>query len=260
MGRLVAAQLRSQMQYRGSFFFQAAGQFVATGMDFVETMVFLHAFPHLNGWTLPELALLYGIGGVAFAISDMACGGFDRLSQAIQQGTFDRVLTRPASTFAQVLGADFQLRRLGRIAQAALVLGIALSLLEIVWSPLKIAVLVSAIVSGVAIFGGIWVVGAAVTFWTIQTSEVTNIFTYGGSEMIRYPISIFSDLLRRFFTFVVPLAFVSYLPGLFILNRSDPTGLPPEVQLISPLVAALFLAPAYGAWKLGVRHYQSTGS
>lgn len=258
--RLLAAQVRSQMQYRTSFVMQAWGQFVATGLDFVETIVLLHAFPHLAGWTLAELALLYGIGSVAFGLSDMVCGGFDRLGPAIQQGTFDRVLTRPAGVFAQVLGSDLQIRRLGRIAQAVLVLGIALAILEVVWTPGKALVLLWAIGSGALIFCGIWVIGAAVTFWTIQTSEVTNVFTYGGSMMATYPFSIFGDLLRRFFTFVVPLAFVSYLPGLFLLDRPDPLGLPTHLQLASPLVAVLFFLPAYLAWTLGVRHYQSTGS
>jgi hypothetical protein len=32
------------------------------------------------------------------------------------------------------------------------------------------------------------------------------------------------------------------------------------LQFSSPLVAAAFFLVAHGAWSLGVRHYQSTGS
>jgi ABC-2 type transport system permease protein len=99
-----------------------------------------------------------------------------------------------------------------------------------------------------------------VTFWTVQTSEVTNVFTYGGQEMTGYPMTIYGRWLRRFFSFVVPLAFVAYLPALFILDRPNPFGLPQVVELSSPLVAALFFFSARGAWALGVKHYQSTGS
>jgi ABC-2 type transport system permease protein len=59
---------------------------------------------------------------------------------------------------------------------------------------------------------------------------------------------------------VVPLAFVAYLPCLYILERPDPLGLPPPLQVSSPLVAAVFLLAARGCWALGVRHYQGTGS
>ena len=115
-------------------------------------------------------------------------------------------------------------------------------------------------ISGTAIFCAIWVIGAAVTFWTVETSEVTNVFTYGGAELVAHPLPIYADWLRRFFTFVIPLAFVSYLPALYILDRSDPLGLPDVLQFCSPLVAAAFLLAAREAWGLGVRHYQSTGS
>jgi len=257
---LLGAQIRSQLQYRASFVLQALAQSTATLVDFIATVLLFQRFPTLAGWSLGEVAFLCGLGGVAFAVSDLACGGFDRLSIAIQTGAFDRVLTRPVGAFLQTLTSDFQIRRVGRIAQAALVFAVSLTWVQIDWTPLKLVVLLSAVVSGVAIFGAIWVIGAATTFWTVQTSEVTNVFTYGGSEMVSRPMPIYADWLRRFFTFVVPLAFVAYLPALYVLGRPDPLGLPWALQLCSPLVAAVFFLPAYAAWSLGVRHYQSTGS
>lgn len=259
-GRLVAAQVRSQLQYRASFALQVLGQFLANLVGFVALLLLFHRFDNLAGWSRAEVAFLYGLGGLAFGLSDMLAGGFDRLSIAIQTGTFDRVLTRPVGVFAQVLASDFQLRRLGRMAQGALVLGLSIAWLEVAWTPTKVLVLLSAIVSGVAIFGAIWVIGAALTFWTVQTSEVTNVFTYGGEELVSYPMSVYGEGTRRFFTFVVPLAFVTYLPALYILDRPDPLGLPLALQFCSPLVAAVFFLVARGAWSLGVRHYQSTGS
>lgn len=257
---LLGAQVRSQLQYRASFALQAAGQAMATFVDFVALLLLFHRFPSLAGWSLGEVAFLYGLGGIAFALADMACGGFDNLGPTIQTGAFDRVLTRPVGVFLQTLAGDFQIRRLGRVAQALVALIISLTLVEIEWSALKLLVALSSLLSGVVIFSAIWVIGAAVTFWTVQTSEVTNVFTYGGSELVGHPMSIYSDWLRRFFTFVVPLAFVTYLPALYILDRPDPDGLPRALQFCSPLVAAAFFLLARGAWSLGVRHYQSTGS
>jgi ABC-2 type transport system permease protein len=178
----------------------------------------------------------------------------------IRLGTFDRVLTRPVGTFAQVLVSDVQVRRVGRIVQGVVTLSLALSWVEIAWTPSKILVLVSAVIAGVVIFTAIWVIGGAVTFWTVETSEVTNVFTYGGEALVSYPMSIYGDGIRRFFTFVVPLVFVSYLPALYILEKPDPLGLPPILQLCSPIVAIAFLLVARCCWALGVRHYQGTGS
>lgn len=257
---LLGAQVRSQLEYRTSFAFQAVSVGLGNIAFFLGTVVLFQRFPTIAGWTLGDVAFLYGLGGAAFATADLICGGFDRLGPAIQSGEFDRVLTRPLGTFVQTLAGDFQLRRIGRIGQAVVILALAIGLADIEWNAAKVVVLISAYWSGVVLFSAVWVIGAAVTFWTIQTSEVTNVFTYGGSEMVEWPMPIYADWLRHFFTFVVPLAFVTYLPSLFILEHDDPLGLPSFLQLCAPLAAALFLAPALMAWRLGVRHYQSTGT
>lgn len=258
--RLVLAQLRGQMQYRASFVLQVVGQFAATFTDFVAVLLFFHQFRTLAGWSLGEVAFLYGIAGMAFGTCDLIVGGFDRLSLSIQTGTFDRVLLRPLGAFGQMLAADVQMRRLGRIGQGATAFAFSLTLTEIEWTPLKLLVLAGALLSGVVIFVSVFVIGAAITFWTVQTSEVTNVFTYGGSELTSWPLSIYAGWLRRFFTFAVPLAFISYLPALYILGRPDPLGLPRPLQFCSLLAAALFFLLARGAWSVGVRHYQGTGS
>jgi ABC-2 type transport system ATP-binding protein len=82
-----------------------------------------------------------------------------------------------------------------------------------------------ALPSGGIIFSSIFVIGAASTFWTIQANEAINIFTNGGVTMLSYPLEVYHIWLRRFATFVVPLAFVSYYPALFILDRPDPFNL-----------------------------------
>ena len=257
---LVRAQVSAQLQYRTSFVVQAVGQFLATFTDFIMLLLLFQQFPSIAGWTLGEVAFLYGLGGLAFGISDLLCGGFDGLSKMIRLGTFDRVLTRPVGTFAQILASDVQIRRFGRIVQGTITLGLALSWVDVAWTGPKVLVLVSAVVAGVVIFTAIWVIGAAVTFWTVETSEVTNVFTYGGEALVSYPMSIYGEGIRRFFTFVVPLIFVSYLPDLFILEKPDPLGLPPLLQLCSPIVAVAFLLVSRCCWALGVRHYQGTGS
>src|SRR3712207_5655415 len=98
-GWLLAAHVRAQLQYRTSFALQTFGQAAATFVDFIALVLLFQRFPTLAGWSLGEVALLYGMGGISFALSDMACGGFDNLGPAIQSGTFDRVLTRPLGAF-----------------------------------------------------------------------------------------------------------------------------------------------------------------
>jgi ABC-2 type transport system permease protein len=122
------------------------------------------------------------------------------------------------------------------------------------------AVLAIALISGTVIYFSIFVLGASFCFWTVQGKEATHVFTYGGDAISSYPLDIYRGSVRRFFTFVVPLAFVNYEPALYLLGRPDPLGLPDVARVLSPVAAVLMALFARFGWQQGVRHYQSTGS
>jgi ABC-2 type transport system permease protein len=190
----------------------------------------------------------------------MVGAGFDVFPNAIRRGEFDQVLLRPAGLFAQVMSADFQLRRLGRIAQGLLAFGLALAWTPIDWDVARVIYLLAVIVSGTLMFTAMFVLGAVICFWSVQSIELINILTNGGTELTSYPMPIYHEVMQRFFTFVVPLAFVTYLPALYLLDRPERADWPGWVPFITPAVALLFLAVARLAWGFGVRHYRSTGS
>jgi viologen exporter family transport system permease protein len=258
--RLIGAHIRAQMQYRVSFLLMTLIRMLATGSDLLAILILFNYFGELDGWRAGEVALLYGLVMVAFGLSEMVAAGFDVFPQSIQRGEFDRVLLRPVGVFVQVLAADFQLRRLGRVAQGGLALALAVAWTEIVWTPLKIFYLLIVLVSGVVMFSALLVLGAVLCFWTVQSIEIVNTVTYGGSEMASYPLPIYHEILQRFFTFVVPLAFVSYFPALYLLDRPELQRFPSWLPGATPVAAAMLALMAWLAWRVGVRHYQSTGS
>jgi ABC-2 type transport system permease protein len=258
--RLVAAQLRGQMQYKVSFVLATIGSFSACIVEFGVVLVIFSRIPVLAGWSLAEVALLYGLSGLCFAIAEMFAAALDNFQVHIVRGTFDRVLVRPRGSLFQVIVEDFALRRVGRIGQAALVLALALHLLEVDWTPDRWLLLAMTVISGTVIYYAIFVLGATFCFWTVQAKEATHVVTYGGDGLASWPLDIYRGSVRRFFTFVIPLAFVNYEPALYLLGRPDPLGLPDWTRLLSPLVAGLMVLLARAGWHQGVRHYQSTGS
>ena len=56
------------------------------------------------------------------------------------------------------------------------------------------------------------------------------------------------------------MACVNYFPVLAILDRPDPLGSPVTLQWLAPAAGFIFLFFALQIWKVGVRHYRSTGS
>jgi len=160
----------------------------------------------------------------------------------------------------QTMAEGFSLRRLGRASQGAIVMAAGFHLLSLEWTVAKAVVLALSLVSGIGIFFSIFVISAVFCFWVVQGKEATHVVTYGGDFMSGYPLDLFHGWLRRFATFIIPLAFVNYYPVLFLLDRSDPFGLPDWVRLASPAVAVALALVARWAWRLGVRQYQSTGT
>ena len=199
------------------------------------------------------------MAGAAFAIAEAAGRGFDMFDQMVKSGEFDRVLLRPRGTAFQVGASHFQLIRVGRLLQAIAVLAYAVVVLDLAASPASLALIVAAILGGACTFIGLFVLQATLAFWTTEGLEIAATVTYGGVETTQYPLSIYAKNFRRFFTYIVPLAFLNYVPGLAVLDRPERFG-PDWLAWASPLVGVAFLLVCLQVWRFGVRRYRSTGS
>lgn len=258
--RMIGARVRGQMQYRASFALDVVSRFLINGLELAAIFILLDRFSSLAGWSVGEIAFLFGLVTVSFALHEVVAQSFEDLSRTLREGEFDRILLRPVTPIVQVLASDFQLKRLGRALTGVFALALALTRVQIHWTAGKLLYLPVVILSGVLLFAAVDLIGGTLCFWTIERSEVINVFTYGGVFLSSYPISIYQAWLRRTFTFLIPIAFVAYYPGLYILDRADPLGMPRAVSFLTPLVAVVFALVAYAFWEWGVRHYQSTGS
>ncbi|MGQ4387883.1 ABC transporter permease [Streptomyces sp. SAS_270] len=252
--------IRSSMTYRASFVVTMFGNLLMTAMDFVGILLMFSQVDSLGGWTLPEIAFLYGLSVTAFGIADLVLGSMDVLGARIRDGSFDTLLVRPAPVLAQI-GADrFAVRRVGRIVQGAAVLAWALVSVDVEWSAAKVLLMPVMVFSGAAIFCAVFVAGAAFQIFAQDAAEVQNAFTYGGTTLLQYPPSVFGKDLVRGVTFMLPLAFVNWVPASYVLGRPYPLALPEWAAFAPPLVAVGCCALAGLAWRAGLGSYRSTGS
>jgi ABC-2 type transport system permease protein len=258
--RLVGARIRSDFQYRISFAVFFISQALITVIDFVAIAVIFQQVHQLAGWSLAEVAVLYGLTGTSFALADLLVSSVESISLRIRAGTFDLVLIRPLGPLFQLVTDDFAPRRIGKILQSALILGIALRVAHVHWTAGRVAMIPITIVSGTVIFGAVWVVTACIAFWTVESGEAANAFTYGGNFMTQYPLGVYGAWLRRLLAYLVPLAFVNYFPAVYILGRRDLLGAPNISRFASPLIAIVTVVVARAVWTEAVRHYRSTGS
>ncbi len=245
----------SQMSYRKSFILLTIGQFFVPFMTFISIVLLFQRFSNIQGWSLFEVALCYGIVNLAYSTSECFARGFDMFSNMIRTGSFDRIMLRPRGTMLQVFGSKFEFTRLGRFIQSLAVLIFALVKLDLDYTPLKILTLILMISCGVIIFTGIYIIGATLCFFTIDGVEIMNIFTDGGREMAKYPLGIYKKSVQKIFTFIIPFGVVNYYPLMFVLGKSNNL-----IYAFMPLYGIIFFIPCIWLWSIGVKHYKSTGT
>lgn len=252
--------IRSNVAYRASFVMLTLGQFAGVGLEFVGILIMFQHTDVLGGFDLGEIAFLYGTSGVAIGMADLLLGSIEKIGTRIRDGSLDVMLIRPVPAFAQAAADQFGLRRIGRVLQAAIVLGWSFWVVDIDWTPGRVLLIPVMLVCGTVIFAGIFVLGAAFQFAAGDAAEVASAFTYGGNFLTQYPPTIFAKELVRTATFIVPLAFVNWMPAMYVLGHDDPLGLPKILDFGSP-VAALIVALVAGlAWRTALRSYRSSGS
>ncbi|QLY30350.1 ABC transporter permease [Nocardia huaxiensis] len=256
---VLASRLRTQRAYPLSFATDLLSAFLIGLLEFAEMWVIFSNVPQLGGLDLDGMLLLYGLSNTSFAVADMLVGHADTLPTYIRLGRLDAFYLRPQPLLLQLMTSDIALRRVARIAVAATVLGLGVMRNDIDWTASHLALFGITLLSGIAIFAGLFICAAGVQFFLIDGSELTNAFTYGGSYASMQPTSVFPTPMKLIFGFLVPVAFTSYLPAIALLGIPGPALLPGWLAWGSPLAALWVWAAALFSWRVGTRHYQGGG-
>lgn len=247
--------LKGAMQYKVSFFLTMIAQFFVSFEVFLGVYFMFQRFHTVEGFTYNQVLLCYSVVLFQFYLAEFFFRGFDRFSTMLGNGEFDRILVRPRNAVFQVLVSRMDFVRIGRLLQGLVLLPYAMATAGVEWDFPKLLTLLFMIVGGTLFFAGVFVIGASLSFFTTQGLEVINVFTDGIKEHGKYPLNIYGKGVLRFCTFVVPYSLVQYYPLLYLLGRE--TSL---FYMILPLLSVWFLLPCYLVWRVGLRHYKSTGS
>ncbi len=244
------------MEYRANFFIGAVSTVFMQGAGVLAIWVVMRQIPDLNGWSLGEIWLIYGLLTLSKSINHMFADNLWTVGQSyIRTGGFDRFLVRPIDPLFHLLADRFCHDGVGNFVVGLVLVGSASASLGIVWTPLKLAYIVMAVLSGGLIFVALNLITAVSAFWVMDSVPVTRV-VFETHEFAKYPLNIYPQAISIFLTWLVPYGFASFYPASYLLNR--------DVGLFfvwgGPLVAAVFLFLGYRIWLFGLRHYASTGS
>jgi ABC-2 type transport system permease protein len=257
---LAGAQIRSMWSYRTSFVVELISNIGATALDVVTVLVLFGVTKQVSGFTLDQALLIVSLSASGFVLADFTVGNIDRLKTYVRTGLMDAVLVRPLGAMIQLILMDLPVRKALRLIVAFGVLGLAVHVNHIDWTPGRVVLVVITPLAGGVFFGSIFVLSASLAFWWVESGEVGAAFTYGGRDFTSYPVPVYGGWFRAVFAYGLGFGFVAYQPALTLLGKTDPDGLPAWAGYLSPLVALIAAAVAGLVWRIGIRYYRSTGS
>ena len=254
--KYLSLQVKSAFEYRIAFFFDMFSSLLMTLATFFSILLIFQNFETVGGYTLNEVLITYAMVYCTFALSETVFRGFDQFDKLVRTGELDRLLIRPRSIFIQVLGWKFEFNKIGRIVFSFALLIYALISAGIAWTVMKVITAILMFICSIVIFAGMFLLFSSVSIFTVEGIEAMNVLTNGGRDLCEYPIDIYSGFFRRFFTYIIPLGVVNYLPLQYLLGYSG-AGI---FHALCPLISFAFFGVCYLVFKWSLKKYKSTGS
>lgn len=258
-GTLVASRLQSQTVYGKVFWLEVVGITAFMLAELAEILVYFHNTRTFGGMSVWGLFVMLGLSSLSFATCKTVVGHLDQTSRFIREGTLEVFYTRPLSILGQLMTCDLDVRRIGRALTALPMLGFGLWHSEVACTPSNIALICVAVICGTAIFASLFVIAGSLQFFLIQAQELSGTLTYATNYVAQLPTSIFPRGMQWVYLFVLPAAFVSYLPTLELLGVQHTFWMPPGAAWFAPAAAASSCILAGLIWRAGVNRYQSAG-
>ncbi|HKL80637.1 MAG TPA: ABC-2 family transporter protein [Mobilitalea sp.] len=253
--KILAQDLKSKMSYRADFIISTIGMIFTNVLGFATFWIMFQNFDEINGWNYYEILFLYGFSMIA--LTPMQCF-FDNnwsLRGYVYSGDFVKYCFRPINLFFYYMSEVFDIKGLGQLFMGIGTLVYAWNHIGLGVSALVILKLVLALVTASLFMIAIMNIAAATCFWIVNSGYVmVTVFKF--TNYAKYPASIYNNVFKFIFTFIIPVAFVAYYPSLMFL---DPEHVPLLTQ-ISPLLGILFFYLSYKIWMKGATSYTGTGS
>jgi len=254
--RLIVLQLRMFIEYRGDFWIGIVGAVLIQGASLVFISAIFSRIPEIGGWTVWEIALLYGFTVMAYGTRELLCDGPWMLRRTLNQGDFDRILVRPLSPALQTATLTSSIHGSGNVMLGVVVFLIAAGRADVDWTVLKVLWVVVAVICGVIIVSCVAFLANMIGFWEPGTSSAFPFMISNLIELVKFPLELYGWAIRIGLSSILPFAFVSYYPALVLLGKDSSVR---GIGYLTPLIALLMIVVTALLWRKAIDRYQGVG-
>jgi ABC-2 type transport system permease protein len=246
LAALWRANLQAAMEYRAAFLTQVLGMVVNNGLYFLFWVVFFNRFKQVGGYSLSDMALLFGVAACGFGLGVFLFGNVLTLAEIISEGRLDYYLALPRPALLHALASRSVASGLGD-ATYGLISFLAVG----PHTAAGLARFVVAVGCGAAVFVGFLVLVNSLAFWTGGASQVSAQALSALITFAIYPISLFDGTARLLLFTLMPAALMGAVPAGFVRAFGWH-----ELGLLAA-GAAIFLSLAVLVFQRGLRRYES---
>ncbi|MGK7930060.1 MAG: ABC transporter permease [Microcystaceae cyanobacterium] len=245
--------IAAELEYRLNFIIAAISSLTSLGGSLFGLFLFYRTGYNFPGWSWPAAMIVLGMFTFLQGFSaTFLIPNLNRIVQQVELGTLDFVLLKPISSQFWLSTRSFSPWGFSDI-----IFGLAIILYgSSFFNPSSTDYLLCALVMvlGIIILYSIWFMLGATSIWFVRIYNVTEVLR-GFLEAGRYPIVAYPSIYRFFFTFIIPVTFLTTIPAEALLGRIQLTWL-----LGSGILAILLLLATHLVWQFALRFYTSASS
>lgn len=253
---MIAQFLKTIMQSKVDFLIGLFGFFFTQIMGIVFLYLVFQQIPNLQGWTFEQLIFIYGFAQLPRGIDHLFTDNIWLVGwRMVINGDFDRYMLRPMNIFFQVIAEKLQPDALGELLTGVILVAGSLAKGIVIVDILHVVLFFVSLVAGAVIYTSIKLFFASLAFW-VKCSGPFLQTAYEMADFAKYPTEIYAKGVRFLITWVIPFAFVAYLPASFFLKNDVSAGM----IGIECVIAVVFWCIAYAVFHRGTHVYESAGN
>ncbi len=250
---LWSAALAAELEYRVNFVLATITSLGNLSGSLFGLFLFYRTGYTFEGWSWYEALVVLGVFTVLQGFSStFLAPNLNGIVKHVQNGTLDFVLLKPISSQFWLSSNTLSPWGLPDLLFGGVLIGYAGSKLSIGITDYLLSAV--PILFGFISLYSLWFMLGATSIWFVKIYNVTEVLR-GLLEAGRYPMVAYPTAYRFFFTFVIPVAFLTTVPAEAMLGR---------VQLGwivgAGLLALGLLAIARYFWSFALRFYTSASS
>ncbi|MGL5080852.1 MAG: ABC transporter permease [Microcoleaceae cyanobacterium] len=248
-GTAIAAEL----EYRINFIFALLSSLGNLIGSIFGLFLFYRTGYEFDQWSWPEAMTILGIFTILQGFSaTFLAPNLNRIVEHVQQGTLDFILLKPISSQFWLSTRAISPWGLPDLIFGSVILGYAGHQLGLDITR-YIASLIP-ILFGMTILYSLWFMLGAMSIWFVKIYNVTEVLR-GLLDAGRFPMAAYPVAYRFFFTFIVPVAFLTTVPAETFLGRATA----PWIVAAAGLAILLFWLSSQ-LWRFALRFYTSASS